>query len=238
MTDTTRTPRHVAIIMDGNGRWAQQHGKERVFGHARGVESVRGAVKAAIRNGVGYLTIYAFSTENWGRPTEEIDALMELFCKSIAAEAPELRRQGVSLHIIGDTQGLSPEVREHIALAEQQTADGDKLVLIVALNYSSRWELTEAARAIAREASAGTLDPDAVTAETVGARLATAAWPDPDLLIRTSGECRLSNFLLWQLAYSELYFTEVLWPDFDEREFDKALDNYRQRDRRFGLIKN
>ena len=237
MTQTNRTPQHVAIIMDGNGRWAKQHGKERIFGHAQGVESVRCVVKAAIRHGVRYLTLFAFSTENWGRPTDEINALMDIFCRNIVVEAPELRQQGVRLRIIGDTQALNDEMRGKIAEAEAETAECNRLVLNIALNYSARWELTEVARSIARDVAAGRLTPEAITPDSINARLATAPCPDPDLVIRTSGEYRLSNFLLWQSAYSELYFTDVLWPDFDEAEFDKAIDNFRLRDRRFGLIK-
>ena len=228
-------PRHVAIIMDGNGRWAEEHGKERIFGHMNGVESVRNAVRASVRNGVRYLTLYAFSTENWGRPAEEVQALMELLCKSIIDEGKELCKQGVRVEILGDRSRMSEKVQQHLSLIEEQTRKGEKLTLILALNYSSRWEITRMARLIAREAAEGKIAPEAIDQQTVAAHMATAAWPDPDLLIRTSGERRLSNFLLWQLAYTELYFTDIYWPDFTEAEFDKAIRSYQSRERRYGL---
>ncbi len=231
-------PRHVAIIMDGNGRWAQKQGKERIFGHAGGVESVRACVKAALRNGVQYLTLYAFSTENWGRPHEEVDALMELLCQSIRNESAELQEQGVAVKILGQRQRMSASVQEHLGRIEQETAAGGKLTLILALSYSSYWEITEAVRLIARERVVGTLNEEDITPALVHDYLATAAWPDPDLVVRTGGEQRLSNFLLWQAAYAELYFTETYWPDFDQAEFDKAITEYARRDRRFGLVKN
>lgn len=237
MIQERKIPRHVAIIMDGNGRWAEQRGEERYVGHMQGVESVRRAVKAALRNGVEYLTLYAFSTENWGRPAEEVNALMEILCKSIVAETPELKAQGVRVRMIGDRSRFSERVREHLAQIEEQTAEQEKLTLVLALNYSARSELVRAARRLAEEAAAGKLDPAQIDEKKVADALYTDFCPDPDLIVRTSGECRLSNFLLWQASYAELYFPEVLWPDFTEEEFDKALAVYAGRDRRFGLVK-
>ncbi len=237
MNQERKIPRHVAIIMDGNGRWAEQRGKERYVGHMQGVESVRRTVKAALRNGVEYLTLYAFSTENWGRPAEEVSALMEILCKSIVDETPELRKQGVRVRMIGDRSRFSERVREHLELIERQTEGERKLTLILALNYSSRSELTRAVRDLAGRAAAGELNPEEIDEKRISEALYTAPYPDPDLIVRTSGECRLSNFLLWQASYAELYFPEVLWPDFTEEEFDRAIAEYARRDRRFGLVK-
>ncbi len=237
MSEQKRIPQHVAIIMDGNGRWAELRGKERYEGHAAGIEPVRASLRAAVRNGVKYLTLYAFSTENWGRPHKEVDALMELFCQSVVSETPELVRQGVRVRMIGERSRFSEKVRSYLAQVEEQTAGGDRLTLILALNYSSRSEITRAVRKIAARAAAGEIDPAAIDERTVSQTLDTAEYPDPDLIVRTSGECRLSNFLLWQASYAELYFPEVLWPDFNEEEFDRAIAEYARRDRRFGLVK-
>ena len=237
MSEQKRIPQHVAIIMDGNGRWAELRGKERYEGHAAGIEPVRASLRAAVRNGVKYLTLYAFSTENWGRPQKEVDALMELFCQSVISETPELVRQGVRVRMIGERSRFSEKVRSYLAQAEEQTAGGDRLTLILALNYSSRSEITRAVRSLAARAAAGEIDPAAIDERTVSQSLDTADYPDPDLIVRTSGECRLSNFLLWQASYAELYFPEVLWPDFNEEEFDRAIAEYARRDRRFGLVK-
>ena len=237
MSEQNRIPQHVAIIMDGNGRWAAQHGLERFEGHIRGVESVRRAIQAATRHGVRYLTLYAFSTENWGRPAQEVDALMELFCKSVVNETPELIRQGVEIRMIGDRTRFSEKVQRYLAEAEQRTAGGKTLTLILALNYSSRSEITRAVRQIAARAASGELAPEEISEGTISAALDTAPYPNPDLIVRTSGEHRLSNFLLWQASYAELYFPEVLWPDFTEEEFDRAMEEYARRDRRFGLVK-
>lgn len=198
---------------------------------------MRATVKAAIRNGVRYVTLYAFSTENWERPEEEVSALMELFCRSVENETPELQRQGVRVAMIGDRSRFPSEVRQSLDRIEQETASGDKLTLILALNYSSRSELTRAARLLAARAAAGELSPQQIDEKEMAAALYTAPYPDPDLVIRTSGEMRLSNFLLWQSSYAELYFPEVLWPDFTEEEFDRAVKVYAGRDRRFGRIK-
>ena len=223
--------------MDGNGRWAEQRGLERCEGHAAGIEPIRASARAAIRHGVRYLTLYAFSTENWGRPAEEVEALMELFCQCVIHETPDMQRQGIRIRTIGDRSRFSEKVRTHLAQAEEMTAAGDKLTLTLALNYSSRDELVRAARKIAARAAAGTLAPEAIDETTVGGLLDTAGYPDPDLVVRTSGECRLSNFLLWQSSYAELYFPQVLWPDFTEQEFDRAMDEYARRERRFGLVR-
>ena len=237
MSEQKRIPQRVAIIMGGNGRWAELRGKERYEGHAAGVEPVRASLRAAARQGVKYLTLYAFSTENWGRPEKEVDALMELFCQSVVNETPELIRQGVRVRMIGERSRFSEKVRSYLAQVEQRTAAGETLTLILALNYSSRSEIVRAVRRIASRSAAGELDPESIDERTVCAALDTAEYPDPDLIVRTSGECRLSNFLLWQASYAELYFPDVLWPDFTEAEFDRAIEEYARRDRRFGLVK-
>lgn len=223
--------------MDGNGRWAKRRGKERVEGHIEGVQRLRDAIKASARWGVRYLTVYAFSTENWGRPEAEVNAIMELFCKSVINESPELQQQGVRVQVMGDRAGFSEKVLAYIDRIESETAAGERLTLVLAFNYSSRSELTKAVQQIATEVVEGRLAVDEINSQTVTDHLLSAGVPDPDLLIRTSGECRLSNFLLWQVAYSEFYFTEVLWPDFTEEEFDRAIESYMHRDRRFGLVK-
>lgn len=230
-------PQHVAIIMDGNGRWAKQRGKERTEGHIAGVESIRATIRAARNHGVKYVTFYAFSTENWGRPSAEVDALMELMCYSVISETPELVKQGVRVRTIGDRSRFSEKVQQHLAKIEQETAAGDQLTMILALNYSSRDELRRAMQQMAAAVKEGTINPDEINEQRIASMLDTAAYPDPDLVIRTSGEQRLSNFLLWQSAYAEFYFPEVLWPDFGEEEFARALEVYAGRDRRFGLVK-
>lgn len=237
MSETKNIPQHVAIIMDGNGRWAKQRGKERVEGHIEGVQRLRDAIKASARWGVRYLTVYAFSTENWGRPEAEVNAIMELFCKSVINESPELQKQGVRVKVMGDRAGFSEKVLSYIERIESETAAGELLTLILAFNYSSRSELTAAVRQIATEVAEGRLTTEQIDTQTIADHLLSAGVPDPDLMIRTSGECRLSNFLLWQSAYTELYFTEVLWPDFTEEEFDRAIESYTHRDRRYGLVK-
>ena len=230
-------PRHVAIIMDGNGRWAQKRGLPRNMGHKEGCRTVEQIIEDCARLGVKYLTVYAFSTENWGRPSAEVDALMELFCQSVANEAPELIRQGVRVRMIGERSRFSEKVQKALAEIEDRTAEGKTITLILALNYSSRSEITRAVRRIAEKVADGQIAPDRIQEETVAENLDTAPYPDPDLIIRTSGEQRLSNFLLWQASYAELWFPEVLWPDFTEREFDRAIEEYAHRDRRFGLVK-
>ena len=236
MSKQQATPQHVAIIMDGNGRWAKQHGKERYEGHIAGVEAVRRAMRAAALAGVKYLTLYAFSTENWGRPAAEVVAIMELFCKSVVAESPELVKQGVKVQIIGERRGFSERVVELIDQIETTTREGKNLTLVLAFNYSSRRELMLAMQHVAERVEAGELRAEDITEQTIAENLMTSSMPDPDLIIRTSGECRLSNFLLWQASYAEFYFPEVLWPDFDEKEFEKALEVYALRERRYGLV--
>ena len=236
MSNKHHIPEHVAIIMDGNGRWAKQHGKERYEGHIAGVESVRRAVKAAAKNGVKWLTLYAFSTENWGRPTAEVNAIMELFCKSVVGETPELIEQGVRVKIIGEKTHFSESVLKMIDQIEESTAEGETLTLVLAFNYSSRREIMLATQAISERVAKGELRSEDINEEVIAEHLMTHSMPDPDLIVRTSGECRLSNFLLWQASYAEFYFPEVLWPDFDEEEFKKALDVYASRERRYGLV--
>ena len=238
MTKFEKIPQHIAIIMDGNGRWAKAHGKERVYGHMQGVESVRRVIKACPKYGIKYLTLYTFSTENWGRPAEEVNALMELMCSSIASETPELCKQGVSVRILGDRSALSEKVNASIDDIERKTVGGKTLTLLLAFNYSSRSEITRAVRMIAERAVAGDLKVEDITEQTITENLYTANIPDPDLVVRTSGECRLSNFLMWQASYSELYFMDVLWPDFDEAQLVNAIEAYNKRDRRFGLLNN
>ena len=230
-------PQHIAIIMDGNGRWAKMRGKERYEGHIAGVESVRAVVRAAVQHGVSWLTLYAFSTENWGRPTEEVDAIMELFCRTVVGEAPELCRQGVRVKIMGERERFSAKVLEMIGRIEDETATGDRLTLVLAFNYSARREIMLAAQQLAREVAAGAIADSDIDEQLFSDRLMTRSIPDPDFIIRTSGECRLSNFLLWQASYAEFYFPETLWPDFDEAAFAEALEVYARRDRRYGLVK-
>lgn len=222
--------------MDGNGRWAKLRGKERYEGHIQGVAAVREAVRAAVRNGVEYLTLYAFSTENWGRPAEEVEALMSLFCTSVINETPSLVEQGVRVKLIGHRSHFSEKVQRYLTEIEERTADGGRLTLILAIDYSSRDEITDAVRKIAAEVADGRIGAAEITERTIGQALYTADYPDPDFIIRTSGECRLSNFLLWQASYAEFYFPQVLWPDFTEEDFDKAMEVYASRERRYGLI--
>ena len=222
--------------MDGNGRWAKQRNKERYEGHIAGVESVRAAVRAAARNGVKWLTLYAFSTENWGRPTAEVEAIMELFCRTVMGEAEDLARQGVRVKIMGERTRFSATVLDMIEHIERSTAEGDRLTLVLAFNYSARREMVLAARSLAERVSKGEISADDIDEELFAKGLMSSGMPDPDFVIRTSGECRLSNFLLWQSSYAELYFPEVLWPDFGEEAFDKAMAEYARRERRYGLV--
>lgn len=238
MSKRATIPTHIAIIMDGNGRWAKQRGKERYEGHLAGVKSVRTVVEAAARAGVKYLTLYAFSTENWGRPTAEVDAIMELFCRTVVGEGETLAAQGVRVKIMGERTRFSATVLEMIDRIETTTAAGDRLTLVLAFNYSSRREMVLAMQSLAERVAAGEMRAEDIDEEAVAASLMTTGIPDPDLIIRTSGECRLSNFLLWQASYAEFYFPEVLWPDFDERAFAEALEAYAGRDRRYGLVKD
>lgn len=229
-------PTHIAIIMDGNGRWAKSLGKERYEGHIEGVDSVRECIKAALRNGVKYLTLYAFSTENWGRPAEEVNALMELFCKSVMAETAQLVEQGVRVVMIGRRDRFSERVRSHLEKIESQTANGKQLTLVLAFDYSSRDEITSAVKSIAQRVVSGELAVEDICEQSISQSLYTADIPDPDFIIRTSGECRLSNFLLWQASYAEMYFPQTMWPDFKQEQFDKALEVYAMRERRYGKL--
>ncbi len=235
--DKARLPRHVALIMDGNGRWATQRGKERIFGHENGVEAVRDTVKAAAEIGIQHLTFFAFSTENWCRPHIEVQTLMDLLVEAIRNETQELNDNGVRLHAIGDLASLPQNCRETLEEAIATTAHNTRLHVTVALSYSARWEIVNAARKIAQKVADRTIRPDQVDEELFTSVMETADFPDPDLLIRTSGELRLSNFLLWQLAYAELYFTPVYWPDFRKQHLFQAVIDYQRRERRFGKVK-
>ena len=236
MSEKRSIPKHVAIIMDGNGRWAKQRGLERQEGHIAGAEAVSAVVRAAAKAGVDYVTLYTFSTENWGRPEAEINAIMELFCYMVASRAEELAEQGVRVKIMGERSRFSEKVLSKIEQIEKTTAEGKRLTLILAFNYSSRREMLLATQAIARRVAAGEIRVEDIDEAMFSASLMTADVPDPDLIIRTSGEYRLSNFLLWQASYSELYFPEVLWPDFGEEDFNRALEMYAGRERRYGLV--
>ncbi len=229
-----KLPSHIAIIMDGNGRWAALQGKQRVYGHENGVESVRSVIESAGEIGIKYLTLYAFSTENWGRPQDEINALMGLLVESIANETENLKENKVKLRVIGDVKSLPLEVQKKLEWSINELKDSPGLNLTIALSYSARWEITEAIKNIAIQVKEGLIDPDEITDELISKNLTTADLPDPELLIRTSGENRISNFLLWQIAYSELYFTSKLWPDFRGEDLFEAICNYQNRERRFG----
>jgi len=234
--DINNIPKHVAVIMDGNGRWAKEKGKDRVFGHSNGVESVRNTLKAAAEIGVSYLTLYAFSTENWNRPANEVDALMNLLVHVIYNEVDELNKNNVKLNAIGNLEALPKECLSALNHAIKVTKNNTGITLILALSYSSKWEITRAVQQIANQIVEGNLLPENITEDTINQFLCTKNIPEPELLIRTSGETRASNFLLWQIAYSEFYFTHTHWPDFNQNEFYKAILNYQNRERRFGKI--
>ena len=234
--DLNRIPKHVAIIMDGNGRWAKQRGHERSYGHQAGAETVHVIAEEAAKLGVRYLTLYTFSTENWNRPSDEVAALMGLLFDSIEEET--FMKNNISFRVIGDIEKLPANVQQRLNTCVAHTSHNTGMCLVLALSYSSRWEITEAARQIADLVQKGELKPEQIDSELISRHLTTHFMPDPDLLIRTSGEQRLSNFLLWQAAYAELFFTPVLWPDFTEEDFAQALDEYARRERRFGLVKN
>ena len=236
--DLSKLPKHIAIIMDGNGRWAQEQGQDRLFGHYQGVISVRKVVEAATEIGIEYLTLYAFSTENWERPEEEVTGLMTLFVDTIAKEVPDLHKNNIKLRFIGNLSLLPAHARAALDNATAQTAQNTGLTLIVALSYSSRWELVEAAKNLATTVKAGSLSIDHITETTLSEALTTSEFPDPELMIRTSGEFRISNFLLYQLAYAELYFTETRWPDFRKDDLIKAILDFQSRERRFGKTSN
>ncbi len=231
--DRTNTPRHIAVIMDGNGRWAKQKGQERLYGHNFGVEAVRETLKAARELKVEYLTLYAFSTENWNRPKEEVEGLMDLLVRTLANEIKELAESGVRVKAIGDLSGLPSACQQELLDSMALTKDNDEITLILALNYSARWEITNAVNSLLK-------DPEnsnkTITAQEFEAHLSTQGIPDPELLIRTSGEHRISNFLLWQIAYTEFHFSDVLWPDFKKEDLYKAVLDYQSRERRFGMV--
>ena len=231
--DMRRIPQHVAIIMDGNGRWANEKGKERSYGHQAGVETVRRITSECTRLGVKYLTLYTFSTENWNRPATEVAALMGLVLSSLEDEI--FMKNNVRFRVIGDLERLPKEVQEKLQVIMEHTADNDAMTMVVALSYSSRWEITEATRQIAKEVAEGKLEPADINENTVASHLSTSFMPDPDLLVRTGGEVRVSNYLLWQIAYSELYFCDTYWPDFSEADLRKAIACYQGKQRRFGL---
>jgi undecaprenyl diphosphate synthase len=233
--DRGKVPRHVAIIMDGNGRWARQRRSPRTVGHAAGIAAVRKTVRFCAQQGVEVLTLFAFSSENWRRPPQEVSVLMRLFIESLAQETRQLREQGIRLRVIGERSILPQTLREHIQEAENLTAANRKMTLVIAVNYGGRWDIVQAAQRIAAEVASGALAPERIDEETLAAFLSTAEWPEPDLFIRTGGEQRISNFLLWPLAYTELYFTAVLWPDFGETELEEAFAEFAGRERRFGL---
>ena len=231
-----KLPKHVAIIMDGNGRWARKRGNSRVFGHKNGVKAVREVTEAAAELGIGYLTLYAFSTENWSRPKNEVDALMSLLVKTISDETKTLMDNDVRLNAIGYRESLPVNVRKNLDKCIHKTSANKGLVLNLALSYSSRWEILNAIKGIVRDVQSGELTLENINPEKFGNYLETSGMPDPELMIRTSGEHRISNFLLWQIAYSELYFSDVLWPDFRKENFYNALIDYQNRERRFGMI--
>lgn len=229
-----RVPQHVAIIMDGNGRWAKQKGHMRIFGHRQGVKAVRAAIESAAEMGVKYLTLYAFSTENWTRPEQEVNALMELLVDTIESELPTLMKNNIKLATIGDLGKLPKKCQAQLDKTKAKTAENNALTLVLALSYSGRWDIMEAVKRIATDVKDGKLSPENINDGILDNALSTSCFPNPDLLVRTSGEQRISNFLLWELAYSELYFTPVLWPDFAKDDFYKAIVEYQGRERRFG----
>lgn len=232
--DKTRVPQHIAIIMDGNGRWAKQQGEERLYGHTIGVESVRAALKAATKAGVNYLTLYTFSTENWNRPKEEVDGLMNLLVQTLSNEIDELNQNNVRLTTIGDIDGLPAYCIEELENIRSLTSKNNGIQLILALNYSARWEISNAVKKIAEKVTSNGIAISDINDQLISDHLTTVGIPDPELLVRTSGEQRISNFLLWQIAYTEFYYTEVLWPDFREDDLYLAILAYQSRERRFG----
>jgi undecaprenyl diphosphate synthase len=234
--NTDKLPSHIAIIMDGNGRWARQRGMDRIFGHQQGVNALREIIEAAAELKIKFLTVYAFSTENWGRPDEEVSALMGIMVQSLTKETGTLIKNNIRLMAIGDTERLADDVRERLMETIRLTSGATGLNLVVAMSYSSRWEITEAAKKLSADIISGIADADSVDESSFEKYLTTYGIPDPELMIRTSGEIRISNFLLWQIAYAELYFTEILWPDFSKEEFYKAIIDFQKRERRFGKI--
>jgi undecaprenyl diphosphate synthase len=235
--DNNRIPQHIAIIMDGNGRWAQEQGQDRLFGHFHGVQSVRDIVEGCAELGVRYLTLYAFSTENWDRPQQEVTGLMELLVETIRKEVPILNQNNIRMHFIGELSLMPPSAQQALQEARDLTAGNSGLNLIMALSYSSRWELMDAVKRIATDVQSGILSPQQISQDILQQYLSTSEFPDPELMIRTSGEYRISNFLLYQLAYAELYFTQTRWPDFRKENLYEAIIDFQKRDRRFGKVK-
>lgn len=231
-------PRHIAIIMDGNGRWAQTKGNVRIYGHKAGVDSVRDITESCAQLGVQHLTLYAFSTENWKRPSVEVNGLMKILVSSLREEAERLKKNNIKFSTIGQIDRLPEKCQKQISHVKELTKENDRLQLCLALSYSGRWDITEAVKKLSVRVKNGELKPEDINDELIGSHLSTAEVPDPDLIIRTSGEYRISNFLLWQLAYSELYVTETYWPDFKRDELYEAIKSYQERDRRYGKVKN
>lgn len=234
--DLKKLPRHIAVIMDGNGRWAKQHGKPRVFGHRNGVTAVRETTEAAAELGVEYLTLYAFSTENWSRPKIEVSALMRLLVETLNKEIDTLNKNNIRLQAIGDLSKLPAKTHKALLEGIENTRNNQRMTLVLALNYSSKWEITQAAQKLAKAAAEGALLPEDIDEAQFSSALATHSMPDPELLIRTSGEARISNFLLWQIAYAELYFTDIFWPEFRKEHLYQAILDFQNRERRFGKI--
>ena len=238
LCESGSVPEHIAIIMDGNGRWAQKKGNIRLHGHKAGVESVRDVTESCAQLGVKYLTLYAFSTENWNRPSSEINGLMKLLVQALRNEADRLNRNDIKLITIGQIERLPAKCQRQLKEVKELTKDNTRMQLCLALSYSGRWDITEAVKHIAHDVKDGNLDPEQINDQVISSYLSTAAIPDPDLIIRTSGEYRISNFLLWQLAYSELYITETYWPDFRRDELYDGIRSYQKRDRRYGKVRN
>jgi undecaprenyl diphosphate synthase len=232
--DKNNIPQHIAVIMDGNGRWAQKKGAMRIFGHRNAMTAVRESIEGAAELGVKYITLYAFSTENWSRPMDEIEALMELLVQAIKDEVPTMMKNNIRLSTIGDVDSLPDKCKNHLSWSKNETKNNTGLAVVLALSYSGRWEITQAVKEIVKKVGQGNLDIDRIDPGLIGEHLNTSGMPDPELLIRTSGELRISNFMLWQLAYTELYFTEVLWPDFRKEHLHEAILAYQKRERRFG----
>ena len=230
----SNTPRHVAIIMDGNGRWAQKRGLPRVAGHKAGVETVRSVIQACVEKGIEVVTLFAFSSENWRRPEKEVSLLMSLFLMALQREVKKLHKNGVKLRIVGDVSAFDNKIQEQIKKAESLTKDNNKLVLNIAANYGGQWDITQSVKLLAAQVESGELKSSDITSDSISKNLSMSELPEPDLFIRTGGEQRISNFLIWQLAYSELYFTDTLWPDFDGDAFELALNSFAGRQRRFG----
>ncbi len=238
MNSTANLPQHIAVIMDGNGRWAKKRFLPRLAGHRAGVESARRIVKGCAKRGIKVLTLFAFSSENWRRPQQEVSHLMDLFLTGLEREAADLHKNNIRLRFIGDRQRFSVNLTNKINEVESLTGQNTGMTLIIAADYGGQWDIAQAARQLATEVAAGKLQPEDITQEKIASRLSFADLPDPDLFIRTSGEMRISNFILWQLAYSELYFSEVLWPDFDDAALERALNHFAQRERRYGTVVN